>query len=60
MLDSYLPTPGDSVFFSKHLMGEANKDGDVYDSVFVNFTTLDVSFYRNNFIQMFTLGSAYI
>jgi hypothetical protein len=48
VLDSYLPTPGDSIFFSKYLMGEADKDGNVYDSVFVNFTTLDVSF--NNFI----------
>ncbi|KAI6175928.1 Tyrosinase-Cu-bd domain-containing protein [Aphelenchoides bicaudatus] len=41
VLDSYLPNPADSVWFSKHLMGEADKNGDVYNSVFKNFTTLD-------------------
>jgi tyrosinase len=40
-LDSYLPNPADSVWFSEHLMGEADKNGDVYKSPFKNFTTLD-------------------
>ncbi|KAI6239614.1 Tyrosinase-Cu-bd domain-containing protein [Aphelenchoides fujianensis] len=40
-LESYLPAPKDSVMFSRHLMGEPNEDGDVYDSPFHNFTTLD-------------------
>ncbi|KAI6217557.1 Tyrosinase-Cu-bd domain-containing protein [Aphelenchoides fujianensis] len=39
--ESHLPAPKDSVMFSRHLMGEPNEDGDVYDSPFHNFTTLD-------------------
>ena len=43
-LDSHLPTPADSIFFTRHLVGEANANGDVYDTQFVNFLTMDVSF----------------
>ncbi|KAI6214332.1 hypothetical protein M3Y94_00255000 [Aphelenchoides besseyi] len=40
-LESHLPTPGDSIMFSRYLMGEPDESGDVYNSPFVNFTTLD-------------------
>jgi tyrosinase len=42
-LDSYLPNESDSMIFSKYLMGEADENGDVTNTVFTNFTTLDVS-----------------
>jgi hypothetical protein len=56
-LDSYLPNPADSVWFSEILMGEADKNGDVYKSVFKNFTTLDANiFWEIRLTKHFRIG----